>query len=221
MSLTNNVEWNYQKPAKIAPNSLHIEVIADYVGSYTTDHAFMEVRNHFFRFDKLNKIKVVTDHPVYAFSTIETGFWIAQDSLHSEHKDLVIFSNTAPRGEIKWIWENKQPFVCGILDNGIPVFAVSAGFNLSFIKKRLKGLWKLKVPNKGTQFRSRDYYPEATMAVLYGDLSRLKEEISIKKIPDVPGFSVASIDGYGNIKTTIRKSHLSSSVMSNNFVRVG
>ena len=59
------------------------------------------------------------------------------------------------------------------------------------------------------------------MAVLYGDLSRLKEEISIKKIPDVPGFSVASIDGYGNIKTTIRKSHLSSSVMSNNFVRVG
>ncbi|OGG06051.1 hypothetical protein A3D05_04075 [Candidatus Gottesmanbacteria bacterium RIFCSPHIGHO2_02_FULL_40_24] len=221
MSLTNNFEWNYQKPAKIAPNSLHIEVIADYGGSYTTDHAFMEVRNHFFRFDKLNKIKVVTDHPVYAFSTIETGFWIAQDSLHSEHKNLVVFSNTAPRGDIKWIGENRQPFVCGILDNGIPVFAVYAGYNLSYIRDRLKGLWIVKVPNKGTQFRSRDYYPEATMAILNGDLNRLGKPIDIGKIPDVPQFAIASVDGYGNLKTTIRKSNLSSQVVNSSIVRIG
>ena len=109
-------KWNYRQADKIEPNSLHIEVIADYGGGYTTDHAFMEVRNHFFRFDKSKKIRAVTDHPVIAFSTIETGFWIAQEALHSEHKDLVIFSNTAPRGDIKWKGENRQFFACGLLD---------------------------------------------------------------------------------------------------------
>ena len=221
MIVEKNFKWNYRLPEKILANSLHIEVIADYGGSYTTDHAFMEVRNHFFRFDESNKIRAVTDHSVFAFSTIETGFWISQEGLHSEHKNLVIFSNTAPRGDIKWKGENKQPFVCGLLDNGIPFFAVYAGYNLSFIKNRIKGLWIVKVPNIGTQFRSRDYYPEATMAILNGDLGRVGEEISIKDIPDVPAFKLASVDGYGNLKTTIRKSHLSSNVLSSNIVRVG
>ena len=221
MSRKNGFIWNYRPPEKIETNSLHIEVIADYGGGYTTDHAFTEVRNHFYRFDKQRKIRGTTEHPVFAFSTIETGFWIAQEGLHSEHRDLVIFSNTAPRGDIKWIGENTQYFVAGLLDNGIPIFAVYAGYNLSFVKARLKGLWRVKVPNKGTQFRSRDYYPEATMAILNGDLGRLKEKISIKNIPDVPAFKVASIDGYGNIKTTIRKSHLSANVLENNSVRVG
>ena len=215
------MEWNFRTQNKIFPQSLHVEVIADYGGGYTTDHAFMEVRNHFFRFDKLNKIKAVTEHPVFAFSTVETGFWIAQEGLHSEHKNLVIFSNTAPRGDIKWIGENRQPFACGLLDNGIPIFAVYAGYNLSFIKDRLKGLWIVKVPNKGTQFRSRDYYPEATMAILNGDLTRLGKEISIKNVPDVPSFAVASVDGYGNLKTTIRKSHLTQAVLNSAIVRIG
>lgn len=61
--------WDYRTAGKIRPQNLHIEVIADYGGGYTTDHAFDEVRNHFFRFDKERKIRVVTEHPVYAFST--------------------------------------------------------------------------------------------------------------------------------------------------------
>ena len=71
---------------------------------------------------------------VFAFSTIETGFWIAQEILHSEHKDLIVFSNTAPRGDIKWEGEQRQAFAAGILKNNMPVFAVHAGYNLSFIK---------------------------------------------------------------------------------------
>ncbi len=205
---------------KIIENSLHIEVIADYGGGYTTDHAFTEVRNHFYRFDKERKIRTVTEHPVYAFSTIETGFWIAQEGLHSEHKDLVIFSNTAPRGDITWHGEDSQYFVCGILDNGIPIFAVNAGFNLSFVKDRLKGLWQVKVPNVGTQFRSRDYYPEAVMAILSGDLEKIGDEVNINKIPNVPSFKLASVDGYGNLKTTIKKSHLKESVFKSRIIRV-
>lgn len=212
--------WSYRQPDKIKPHSLHIQVIADYGGGHTTDHAFSEVKNHFLRFDPAKKIRFVTEHPVYAFSTLETGFWIAQEGLHSEHRDLVIFSNTAPRGDIFWKGENRQAFVCGILDNGIPVFAVNAGYNLSFIKNKLKGFWEVKVPNVGTQFRSRDYYPEATMAILKGDLSRIGPAINLEQIPGVPGFTIASVDGYGNLKTTIKKSHLSNAVANSLVLRV-
>lgn len=213
-------QWSYRSIDKISKDCLHIEVIADYGGGYTTDHAFSEVRNHFLRFDQKKIIRTITEHPVYAFSTLETGFWIAQEGLHSEHKDLVIFSNTAPRGDIVWVGENRQAFVCGMLDNGIPIFAVNAGYNLSLVKERLKGLWEVKVPNVGTQFRSRDYYPEATMAILNGDMGRIGKPVDIKQIPDVPGFVVASVDGYGNLKTTIKKSYLSDSILSSPVVRI-
>lgn len=213
-------KWTFRAPEKIKQRSLHIEVIADYGGGHSTDHAFNEVRNHFYRFDREQKMRTLTTHPVYAFSTIETGFWIAQEGLHSEHSDLVIFSNTAPRGDIKWHGEERQSFVCGILDNNIPIFAVNAGYNLSFVKDRLRGLWEVICPNEGTQFRSRDYYPEATMAILRGDFSRIGKEIQLSKIIDIPEFKLASVDGYGNLKTTIKKSHLSETVLKSKIIRV-
>ena len=220
MSATKLSSWSYHPSGNIPQNSIHIEVIADYGGGHTTDHAFSEVRNHFFRFDRGKVIRTVTEHPVYAFSTLETGFWIAQEGLHSEHKNLVIFSNTAPRGDILWHGENKQAFVCGILDSGIPIFAVNAGYNLSFVKDRLKGLWEVEVPNVGTQFRSRDYYPEATMAILAGNLSRIGKAVDWHKIPDMPSFALASVDGYGNLKTTIKKSYLKETVLKSKVLRV-
>ncbi len=204
----------------ISKNNLHIEVIADYGGGHSTDHAFSEVRNHFYRFDKKGILKNVTEHPVYAFSTIETGFWIAQEGLHSEHKNLVIFSNTAPRGDITWHGENRQYFVCGILDNNIPIFAVNAGYNLSFVKDKLKGLWIVNCPNEGTQFRSRDYYPEAAMAILDGDTAIIGKEVAISDIPDIPAFRIASVDGYGNLKTTIKRSQLNDNILKAKMLRV-
>lgn len=220
MAVKKYTSWIYKSAESIKSHSLHIEVIADYGGGHTTDHAFSEVRNHFYRFDKFKKIRNITEHPVYAFSTIETGFWIAQEGLHSEHKDFVIFSNTAPRGEIIWSGENRQAFVCGILDNGIPFFAVNALYNLSFVKDRVKGLWEVRVPNVGTQFRSRDYYPEATMAILNGKLDRIGRSVDLSLIQKVPNFVVASVDGYGNLKTTIKRSNLSDSISHTKVVRI-
>lgn len=212
--------WVYRSIDEIPKHSLHIEVIADYGGGHTTDHAFSEVRNHFLRFDKEKKIRMITEHPVYAFSTLETGFWIAQESLHSEHQDLVIFSNTAPRGDIAWRGEKRQPFVCALLESGIPVFAVNAGFNLSFVKERIIGMWKVKVPNEGTQFRSRDQYPEATMGILYGNYSLIGEKLNLRHVPSVPNFSLASIDGYGNLKTTMREGDLLPKIKNSPRLRV-
>lgn len=215
-----NTNWSWRDPAKIGKRALHIEVIADYGGGHSTDHAFDEVRNHFLRYDYEDKIRMITEHPVYAFSTLETGFWIAQEGLHSEHKNLVIFSNTAPRGDIVWHGEQTQALVCGLLDNGIPIFAVNAGYNLSFVKDRLKGLWLVRVPNIGTQFRSRDYYPEATMAILTGDFKRVGTAIDPKKIPAVPDFRLASVDGYGNLKTTITKTVLPKNAVNSRMLRI-
>lgn len=212
--------WDYIPAEKIKKQSLHIQVIADYGGGHTTDHAFAEVRNHFYRFDKKNLIRTVSEHPVFEFSTMETGFWIAQEALHSEHRNLVIFSNTAPRGDVAWQGEKSQPFILALLDNRIPIFSVDAGYNLSFVKQRIKGMWKTQVPDYGTQFRSRDQYPEATMKILNGNLSLIGQELDPDGIPDVPDFAVASVDGYGNLKTTIRRSNLSASVAKSSILRI-
>ncbi len=205
--------WHYSPDKLFRSGKLHIDVIADYGGGHTLDPAFTEVQNHFFRHDRAGLIEIVTQTPIHAFSTIETGFWIAQEALHSDHPNLVIFSNTAPRGAIAWEGQKEQALVCGILDNGIPVFAVNAGFNVSFVKERLVGLWEVDVPNVGTQFRSRDQYPEAAVAILRGDVSRVGKPIDVSSVPEVPPSRVASIDGYGNIKTTIRKTHVPEAIL--------
>ena len=77
------MNWTYKKSVDIKPYSLHIEVIADYGGRHSPDPAFSEVRNHFLRFDTGGKLGWITETAVAGFSTIETGFWIAQIGLHS------------------------------------------------------------------------------------------------------------------------------------------
>ena len=212
--------WKYSPDRDFRAGKLHIDVIADYGGGHTPDPAFTEVQNHFLRHDPTGIVELVTPTPVHGFSTIETGFWIAQEALHSEHPNLVIFSNTAPRSTIAWTGQKEQPFVCGILDNGVPVFAVQAGYNLSFVKDRLQGLWEVNVPNIGTQFRSRDQYPKATMAILHGEVSLIGKPVDVSRILKVPVNHVASIDGYGNIKTTTRHDQVSSTWGTSPKVRI-
>ena len=62
--------------------------------------------------------------------------------------------------------------------------------------------------NEGSQFRSRDYYPKAVAKVLKKERTFLGKKGDIDSIPQVPKNLIASIDGYGNIKTTTRSSHL-------------
>lgn len=214
-------QWNYRKAEEIEPSSLQITVIADYGGDqHNPDSAFREVHNHFRRHDERNLIREITDCPVQAFSTLETGFWLGQLALHSEYEDLILFSNTAPRGDIAWHGQREQPFVCGLLDNGIPFFAVNSGYNLSFVKDRIVGMWEVGVSNMGTQFRSRDQYPEAAMKILNGDLSMLGQVLDPEDIPNVPQNRIASIDGYRNLKTTIRKSEITDELLEFPILRV-
>src|SRR3989344_2095042 len=185
-------------------------IIADYgIG----DPAFTEVKARFRAENRRNGdiISSIYDVSVAPFSTISTGFWIRQLGLEDGYPGAVIFSNTAPRGntdEITWEGDEKQRLLYGVLRNGVQVFAVSAGYNWSFIRDELVAFHDLDIPNIGSQFRSRDIYAPAAIRFLAGDRSFLGEEIDPNKIPEVPSGLIAHVDGYGNVKTTYIGEHL-------------
>jgi hypothetical protein len=55
------------------------------------------------------------------------------------------------------------------------------------------------VPDAGSQFRSRDVFPDAVADLARGDDSLLGKELDVAPPPER---SIAYIDGYGNLKTT-------------------
>lgn len=185
-------------------------IIADYG---TGDPAFTEVKTRLLAENRKtgDVISGIVDVSVAPFSTISTGFWIRQIGLENGYPGAVIFSNTAPRGStdaITWEGEEEQRLLYGVLGNGVEVFAVSAGYNWSFIRDELVAFHDLDIPNIGSQFRSRDIYAPAVARFLAGDRSFLGEKIDPRRIPDVPYGHIAHVDGYGNVKTTTRRGHL-------------
>ena len=151
----------------------------------------------------------LTVHPtsVPAFNTLATGFWIYQYCMGIHPKKMFIFANTAPRkdGKKPKVDNEGEGLLYGLLDNGVEVMAVNAGYCFSFIKPNLKKLRVVNVENRGSQFRSRDFYPQAIAKHLKGE-NVLGHSIKPAIIPDIPQNQIAWIDGYGNIKTTIRQS---------------
>jgi hypothetical protein len=144
------------------------------------------------------------------FSTISTGFWSYQIALTPKASNTYIYSNTAPRKTEKKAQVNNrgEKLMYARLKNGFEIIAVNSGFCFSFVKPFIKDFREIKVSNEGSQFRSRDNYPEVVSEMMKKDLSFLGKKISIDLIPDIPRKRIASIDGYGNIKTTTRISEI-------------
>lgn len=145
-----------------------------------------------------------------SFSTINTGFWIYQLAT-SEHKpNTYIFSNTAPRKEDPKAQENNkgEKLMYAQLENGFELLAVNAGYAFSFVKPLISHFYEVNVSNEGSQFRSRDNYPHIVKRMVEHDTSFLGTKGDVSLIPDVPDNKIASIDGYGNMKTTMRKSEV-------------
>jgi S-adenosylmethionine hydrolase len=84
------------------------------------------------------------------------------------------------------------------------VIGVNAGYAFSFVRDLAVELRWAAVAAEGSQFRSRDLFPEAAAAIALGQPDALDEEIPPSDIPDVPPNCIAYIDGYGNLKTTIK-----------------
>ncbi|MDY6770455.1 MAG: SAM hydroxide adenosyltransferase [Candidatus Nanohaloarchaea archaeon] len=179
-----------------------LHLIADYGNG---DPAFSEVIHRLTRHDPDITVQPTSVNP---FSSLATGFWIAQYGLHNPaFDDMGIYANTAPRRS-----EGPQPdnrgeeLVYAELDSGIPVIAVDSGYTFSFVKDHLSTFREVNVADSGSQFRSRDFFPEAVIGLLNGESSWLGSERDQGDLPEPPERRIAHIDGYGNIKTTVRQS---------------
>lgn len=185
--------------------SAFIHLVADYG---VADPAFSEVVHRLKALDPSIDVQT-TDVP--PLSTIATGFWIEQLAVHNPaFDDLLIYSNTAPRTEQQTV--SSAP-AGGTLcyaeaENGTPVIAVDAGYNLAFIKPHLKEFREVEVPAESSQFRSRDFFPQSVVAIANGNTEILGQNRSLDEIPSQPEAVVCHVDGYGNIKTSIRASTL-------------
>jgi hypothetical protein len=148
---------------------------------------------------------------VPAFSTIATGFWTAQYATVNPVHGMLIFTNTAPRrdNKEKRTSNEGEGLIYAMLNNGVRIIGVNSGYCFSFVKPLLQIASMVEVANKGSQFRSRDFYPDAVAGIVHGENKWIGKTLDPMTIPDVPKQRIAWIDGYGNMKTTVRKSEVS------------
>lgn len=183
--------------------STFVHLIADYG---TGDPAFSEVVHRLKYEDPSLEVHPTTVPPL---STVATGFWIEQLGVHNPpFDDLLVYSNTAPRtGDLGPRDANAGGALCyAQLESGLEVVAVDVGYNFSFVRDRIATLRRVDVAVSGSQFRSRDYFPEKVAEIADGDLSSVAERRRPDEIPEPPHQTVCHVDGYGNVKTSIRAS---------------
>jgi hypothetical protein len=147
---------------------------------------------------------------VGSFETIAQGFVIAQLGLADADRrpaNMIIFGNCAPRKDRRAARADNEGegLLYASLTNGVKVIAVNSGYSLSFVRDEIEELWSVQVEAGGSQFRSRDYFPEIAGRAAAGDTSfkqdRLEPAGIIARIPQaVIGYT----DSFGNLKTTIQ-----------------
>ncbi|HEY9620622.1 MAG TPA: hypothetical protein V6C78_09650 [Crinalium sp.] len=194
-----------------------INLIADYG---TGDPAFLEVSQRLLMALPQAQLYGLSVPP---FSTLATGFWIAQLGLNPGPSDRLIYHNCAPRQDDPEARRDNEGegLTYALLPNKVKVVGVNAGYTLSFIKHHAKVLHTVNVSRGGSQFRSRDVFPGAAGAIASDDFSLLGELLSAEQIPDVPLDRIAWIDGYGNIKTTIPAHSITLKPETKVIVRIG
>ncbi len=151
-------------------------------------------------------------HPtsVPGLDTMACGFVVAQYALSQGKPGMMIYGNAAPRRDKNAAQKDNvgEGIKYAKLDNGAEVVNVNSEFAFGFLKKHIVEFKDIDCPNSGSQFRSRDFFPERVARLVNGDRSILTTDLDINAIPDIPSNLVAWTDGFGNIKTTMRKSHI-------------
>ncbi|MDP9393535.1 MAG: SAM-dependent chlorinase/fluorinase [Actinomycetota bacterium] len=172
-----------------------LTVVADYG---TGDLAFAEVRQ---RLASLLPEADVTAVPVPPFDTVSAGFCVAQLAFADGPADRVLYVNVAPRQDADDPREDNagERLVAARLDTGVLVVGVASGASLSFLADEGVELRAVDVPDKGSQFRSRDVFPDALAALVRGESHLLDEPVTVDPAPER---AVVYVDGYGNLKTS-------------------
>ena len=176
-----------------------VHIVADYGHG---DLAFAEVVGRI-------KLHLPDAEPVLVavppFATLAAGFCVAQLGLNPAPPGTVVYHNVAPRedeGEAREGNEGER-LAYALLPNGVRVVGVNAGHAFSFVRDAAEELRWAPVSAGGSQFRSRDLFPEAAAEIALGRPGALGEEMDPAAIPGVPENRLAYVDGYGNLKTTI------------------
>lgn len=179
------------------------------IGDYGDDLAFNEV-THRINKEFFGHNTEVHKQKVSAFSTVETGFTLAQIAMNTPSEpagyaeSVKIFVNTAPRKDDPLIRVGNQGegLVYFRLPNKVEGVVVNSGWSLSFIKDIAEELRIVNCGDAGSQFRSRDLFPKAFADIILEREDILGDEIK-GSIPDFPENHLAFTDGYGNLKTSI------------------
>jgi hypothetical protein len=172
-----------------------LTVVADYGPG---DLAFAEVRQ---RLALLLPDAAVTAVPVPAFDTVAAGFCVAQLAFGAGPAGRVVYANVAPRHDhdAPRAGNAGERLAAARLDSGVLVVGVHSGASLAFLAAEGVPVRAVDVADHGSQFRSRDVFPDALAALAGGDDSLLGEELAVGPPPKQ---AVAYTDGYGNLKTT-------------------
>jgi hypothetical protein len=196
---------------------MFIHLIADYG---TGDPAFAEVIQKLAEYIGDTQIYPLSVPP---FNTLATGFWVAQLGLNSGPALRLIYHNCAPRQDNPEARVNNEGegLTYALLPNGTQVVGVWAGYTLSFIREAALSLNSIQVSRAGSQFRSRDVFPQAAAAILQGQTDILGESIQPRQIVPFPSDRIAWVDGYGNLKTTIRADSVHLEPQSKIVVQIG
>ncbi|HEY9754887.1 MAG TPA: hypothetical protein V6C97_06995 [Oculatellaceae cyanobacterium] len=146
---------------------------------------------------------------VHSFDTIGTGFAVAQLGLAETKlrpENLIIFANCAPRKDVKDARPNNEGegLLFVTLKNGVQIIAVNSGYSLSFIKHDIQEVWTTSVEEQGSQFRSRDFFPQIVALAAHADYTFIRQRIDPSVITDSPKEVIAYVDSFGNLKTTFR-----------------
>ena len=183
-----------------------IHLICDYAPG---DLAWAEVYSAFVRNVSEGTRLHLTGVP--PFDTVATGFVLNQLATSDpalRPKDILIFANTAPRKDNPRarVDNEGEGLLYVTLKNGINVVAVNSGYSLSFVKEQIQELWSTNCEDKGSQFRSRDFFPQIVGMAEKGEFSFLNHKLDPDDtVPIAPMSVIGYVDSFGNIKTTIRQ----------------
>jgi hypothetical protein len=184
-----------------------LHVVQDYASSGLEFGEIIQ-RLHF----HLEDPDMVTVHQtsVPSLDTMAVGFVTAQYALAPSRENMLVYGNAAPRRDKNTAKKDNvdEGIKYARLDNGVEIVNVNSEFAFGFMKKNIVEFRDIDCPNSGSQFRSRDFFPEIVARLINGDRSMLTSELDIAAIPEIPHNLVAWTDGFGNIKTTMRKSDI-------------
>jgi|AntRauTorcE11897_2_1112592.scaffolds.fasta_scaffold00992_9 S-adenosylmethionine hydrolase len=133
---------------------------------------------------------------VTGMDTVVAGFKTAQLAMNSKLGfGHIIHTNCAPRKNIISTESKGEGVVLGMLPNGVCMLTVSSGYSLApFYKMIAAGevkFFQTRIPDAGSQFRSRDYFPDATAR-----LARYLQDITTKKGEEVIQEIIKSGNGH-------------------------